>query len=151
MGDSDVRAQFLLAIKNRPDDPTVRKIYADWLDDHDEPEEADFFRRWTPELRAGAVAYLEEFAKRLCPESTYAEYRSPGELPDEDDLRPRLDYEELLAVGDSIVAGGGGGYLNFDTPDFVFEERGRFWENWQIVMDTRLKGLPKGSLFHCSC
>jgi uncharacterized protein (TIGR02996 family) len=35
---------FLAAICERPDDDTPRLIYADWLDDHGQPERAEFIR-----------------------------------------------------------------------------------------------------------
>src|SRR6516162_10243136 len=35
---------FLDAIKAEPDDDTPRLIYADWLDDHGQPERAEFIR-----------------------------------------------------------------------------------------------------------
>jgi uncharacterized protein (TIGR02996 family) len=35
---------FLDAIRESPDDDTPRLVYADWLDDHDEPARATFIR-----------------------------------------------------------------------------------------------------------
>lgn len=40
----DERQTFLDEILNNPDDDTVRLVYADWLDDHDEPDRAKFIR-----------------------------------------------------------------------------------------------------------
>lgn len=37
-------ADFLRAIIDRPDDDTVRLVYADWLDDHGDPDRAEFIR-----------------------------------------------------------------------------------------------------------
>lgn len=37
-------AGFLHAIRETPDDDAPRLIYADWLDDHDQPERAEFIR-----------------------------------------------------------------------------------------------------------
>lgn len=34
---------FLKVIHETPLDTVVRKAYSDWLDEHDRPEEADFF------------------------------------------------------------------------------------------------------------
>src|SRR5688572_26734802 len=35
---------FLSEIVEHPDDDMPRLVYADWLDDHDEPERAEFIR-----------------------------------------------------------------------------------------------------------
>ncbi len=40
----DEKQAFLNAIIDEPDDDALRLIYADWLDDHDEPERAEFIR-----------------------------------------------------------------------------------------------------------
>jgi uncharacterized protein (TIGR02996 family) len=37
-------AIFLSALRDRPDDDTTRLIYADWLDENDQPERAAFLR-----------------------------------------------------------------------------------------------------------
>jgi uncharacterized protein (TIGR02996 family) len=38
------RVAFLAAIRENPDDDLPRLIFADWLDEHDEPERAEFIR-----------------------------------------------------------------------------------------------------------
>jgi uncharacterized protein (TIGR02996 family) len=35
---------FLRAVIEAPDDDTPRLVYADWLDDHGDPDRADFIR-----------------------------------------------------------------------------------------------------------
>jgi uncharacterized protein (TIGR02996 family) len=42
--DAATRAAFLADIRARPEDDSPRLIYADWLDDHGEPERAEFIR-----------------------------------------------------------------------------------------------------------
>src|SRR4051812_31227057 len=37
-------ATFLEALKANPADDTARLVYADWLDEHDEPAKAEFLR-----------------------------------------------------------------------------------------------------------
>lgn len=39
-------AAFFAAMDAAPEDEAPRKIYADWLDEHDRPEEALYYRRW---------------------------------------------------------------------------------------------------------
>ena len=38
------RAAFVSAILDNPADDTVRLVFADWLDEHGEPERAEFIR-----------------------------------------------------------------------------------------------------------
>lgn len=38
------RAAFISAILNNPDDDTARLVFADWLEEHGEPERAEFIR-----------------------------------------------------------------------------------------------------------
>jgi uncharacterized protein (TIGR02996 family) len=58
-------APFLAAIRAAPDDDAPRLIYADWLDEHDQPERAEFIRvqcelarKDSPELRKREVELL---------------------------------------------------------------------------------------------
>src|SRR5262245_8543156 len=41
---SDERADLLQAIREEPNDIDLARIYADWLDDHGEPERAEYIR-----------------------------------------------------------------------------------------------------------
>lgn len=54
---------FLDAIQQNPRDVTTRKIFADWLDEHDEPELADEQRNFSLE-KYDAEKYLQDFADR---------------------------------------------------------------------------------------
>lgn len=47
---------FVKALEANEDDVTTRMVYADWLDEHDQPEEADMMRKWP-----AAKAWLEAF------------------------------------------------------------------------------------------
>jgi uncharacterized protein (TIGR02996 family) len=42
--DTDMRSAFISDIIEHPEDDTPRLIFADWLDDHGEPERAEFIR-----------------------------------------------------------------------------------------------------------
>ncbi len=37
---------FVAQLRDNPEDHATRLVYADWLDDHDQPEEADRMRKW---------------------------------------------------------------------------------------------------------
>jgi uncharacterized protein (TIGR02996 family) len=45
-------AHLLAAIAEAPDEDTPRLVYADWLDEHDQPERAEFSRNWRSHRRA---------------------------------------------------------------------------------------------------
>ena len=60
-------APFLAAIRAAPDDDAPRLIYADWLDEHGQPERAEFIRvqcelarRESPELRRREAELLAQ-------------------------------------------------------------------------------------------
>src|SRR5207248_10839401 len=50
------------AIEAAPDDEAPHKVFADWLDEHDRPEEADWHRLWTPKAGRAARAWFRTFA-----------------------------------------------------------------------------------------
>ena len=49
------RESFLQAMLNAPLDDRVRLVFADWLDEHEEPEPAARIRRWIQEIKPPAV------------------------------------------------------------------------------------------------
>src|SRR5581483_5981629 len=62
------RGAFLRAIRDRPHDDAPRLVYADWLDEHGDPERAEFIRTQcelargvADPARAAALAKREEF------------------------------------------------------------------------------------------
>ena len=58
---------FIAAMKANPEDEAPHKVYADWLDEHDRPEEADYHRRWTVHVGKLEVK-LKEAQDRLADE-----------------------------------------------------------------------------------
>src|SRR3954452_928314 len=63
------RAAFLAAIAAAPDDDLPRLIFADWLDEHGDPDRAEFIRTQIEAARLGRDdpqrAPLEQRAKAL--------------------------------------------------------------------------------------
>ncbi len=59
---TDDRPAFEAAIAAAPGDEGLRRVYADWLDEHDEPEHAAFQRAWTAAARDAALAWMADFA-----------------------------------------------------------------------------------------
>src|SRR6188472_327361 len=71
---------FLKALADNEDDTTTRLVYADWLDEHGEHEEADRQRRWPA---------AKEWLVRFC--------RDHNRPPDEEDpFEQVISYRELL-------------------------------------------------------
>ena len=52
------RKKFLKALAKNEDETTTRMVYADWLDDQGEHEEADRQRKWP-----AAKAWLVQFCR----------------------------------------------------------------------------------------
>ncbi len=53
---------FIKALEYNEDDTATRMVYSDWLEEHDQPEEADRQRAW-PE----AKKWLQKYAARIKP------------------------------------------------------------------------------------
>jgi uncharacterized protein (TIGR02996 family) len=146
------REAFISAIRAEPDAIVHRRAFADWLDEHDCPEEADFHRRWTPEAYAESVAYLNDYSERLCRHERYGKYLAPGEEPESDDLVPFLTYDELIAAADRYLDTGTSTCLPFDTPDYTWSERGKFWEAFQTVTGRQVtEEQADDRIFRCAC
>lgn len=80
MAIADIQDAFLADIIEHPDDDTPRLIYADWLEDHDQPERAEFIRVQC------------ELAHGIVPDCTYG-------CPREDCYRCSLHRREYDLLG----------------------------------------------------
>jgi uncharacterized protein (TIGR02996 family) len=139
------REAFLQGITDDPRDLTTRRAFADWLDEHDEPELADFHRQWTVEKYDEAWKWLQEFAEFLNDDGATA-YEG-------DDRNPNLSADDLLAAMQKRVQTGKGGiFLGFETPDECWKGQRRMWECFELITgqkvteDTKEKGF-----FRCAC
>ena len=117
------REAFLRAIAANEGDHLVRLVFADWLDEHGEHEEADRQRRW-PE----AKAWLDELCRKL-----NARGRAFGETSVEQLLEfgRRVSATESAEVvfsidGDDFPDGGG---IVAAMRDQIPE----FWKAWAVV------------------
>jgi uncharacterized protein (TIGR02996 family) len=139
------REAFLQAISDDPRDLATRRAFADWLDEHDEPELADFHRKWTVEKYDEAQKWLQEFAEFL--------NREGGAAYEEDDRDPDLSAADLLeAMRERVQKGEGGIFLGFDTPDECWEGQGRMWECFELITGQKVKDdIKEEGFFRCAC
>lgn len=124
----DEQRAFLAAIKAEPENYLHRKVYADWLDEHDMPEEANRQRafedadRWLREFWAAEIGYYDEDSSR------------------------HVYYADMLEAaknnpGDAIMT------LPFDSPDVDVH---KFWNCIQIVTGVIVHDKDAAP-FRCSC
>lgn len=139
---SGVRKAFLEAIEKAPKDYSHRYVYADWLDEMGEHEEADRQRKFEKSEK-----WLRTFA------TAHRDFGYMGENEDCDarDFPECCGYHQLIYFLDQHV--GDHFYLPFDTPYFN-EYSEQLWDAYATVTcretpqnEYRRKMPP----FRCSC
>jgi uncharacterized protein (TIGR02996 family) len=132
------REAFLKALKTNEDDATTRLVFADWLDERGEHEEADRQRKWPA---------AKEWLVRFFQDNDGGDYH--GELN---------SYEELIALGRVAVEEANEHGFGFDCGsneslcDALRANSVEFWKHWSIVTGVPLPADPaKNSYFGCSC
>ena len=133
------RDGFLKALEENEDDTSIRLVYADWLDDHGEHEEADRQRKW-PAAKAWLV--------RLC--------RDNNPDPDEEDpYEMVISYEDLIELGREAAERGEFGFScgnNMSMCDALRADSREFWENWSIVTGIPVPpDVEDRSYYGCAC
>jgi uncharacterized protein (TIGR02996 family) len=126
--------RFLKRLATNPDDTTTRLVYADWLDEHGEHEEADRQRKW-PAAR--------EWLVRLCRETSQHEYR-------------QTSYEELIEFGNKAVQEANttkSVHLNNESIwDALKSNSQEFWKNWSIVTGSPVPPeFENKGFYHWQC
>jgi uncharacterized protein (TIGR02996 family) len=131
------RDAFLAALAANEDDVTTRLVYADWLDEHGEHEEADRQRKW-PAAKQWLVAY----AKRFTPDPD-----------DEDPIEMPITYETLIELGHQGVSEGWVSCGNNESLcDALREDDRDFWTNWSIVTGVPVPDDTTGGMsYSCAC
>jgi uncharacterized protein (TIGR02996 family) len=147
---------FLNALIENEDDTTTRLVYADWLEERGEHEEADRQRRWP-----AAKEWLVTFCRKV---------NSEDEIPDGEDLindefddnNPwsyfGISYEKLVALGRMAVEESnetGIGLFcgaNMSLMEALQANSREFWENWSVVTGILLPpDAAEKSSFSCAC
>ena len=136
------RDAFLKALTDNEDDTPTRLVYADWLDDRGEHEEADRQRKWPA---------AKEWLVRLC--------RDHNPDPDEEDpYEMPIPYEELIRLGREAVAGADEDGLalfcgnNMRMCDALRANSREFWKNWSIVTGIPVPpDVDQEEAFRCAC
>ena len=131
MNEQDI---FLKALEENEDDTPTRLVYADWLDDHGEYEEADRQRKWP-----AAKAWLREFCNELDDQAD-AYYLGVKTL-----IR---EARRALEDGSLIVDCG----ANQEMCDRLRQDCREFWHKVAIVTGLPLpEGYADNSRFGCAC
>jgi uncharacterized protein (TIGR02996 family) len=136
------RNSFLKALAENEDDTATRLVYADWLDDHGEHEEADRQRKWPS---------AKEWLVRFC--------RDHNPAPDDEDpYEWVISYEELLGLGRQAVEGvaeeGFGFHCgnNMSMCDALRANSREFWKNWSVVTGVPVPpDVEDKGYFSCAC
>lgn len=139
---ADERA-LLAAIEAAPDDEAPHKVFADWLDEHDRPEEADWHRLWTTKAARAARAWFQSFAAQHS-----VEYEEEG--------FPPYTAKDMIGFGrDFFRDKSEHVQYGMSLQDFMFDDRNRqtFWRNWALATGTFVpdETVEDGYVFSCTC
>jgi uncharacterized protein (TIGR02996 family) len=135
------RKAFLKALSKNEDDTATRLVYADWLDEQGEHEEADRQRKWP-----ASKEWLVQFCREHNP-------------PDEDDPDEWfISYQQLLELGREAVEEANGGEVGFSCgnnmamSEALQDNTREFWKHWSIVTGILLPpDVEDRSYFSCAC
>ncbi len=145
MGERDA---FLKALAENEDDNLTRSVYADWLDDHGEYDEAERQRQWP-----AAKAWLVRFCREIDEEGSEEEI---------DEGNPYsyigITYAKLVRLGHKAVEEADEGRVvldcgaNQDLADALRANAREFWRCWSAVTGVPVPAAAEGkSFFGCSC
>ena len=140
---------FLKVLAENPDDDMTRMIYADWLDEAGEYEEAERQRAW-PEAKSWMMNFADANDRSL----------------EEPDYYGKVDYDFLMnlaqqiyddGVADLAAGGNGYAYAYIGNKEYLEETiravQEDFWKNWSILTGNKLPDEWDEDRvgFSCSC
>jgi uncharacterized protein (TIGR02996 family) len=142
VSDEKERKAFLKALKKNEDDTTTRLVYADWLDERGEHEEADRMRK-----HDAAKKWLVKFCKKHNP-------------PEDDPEEWYITYADLIELGREAVKNadkktGESAFHcgnNMEMVDALSEHSKEFWKNWSIITGIPVPPAAQEKIyFACAC
>lgn len=123
------RTAFEKAIKDNVQDIANHRVFADWLDENDFPEEADFHRKWNVEDFKESEEYLNKIAA-----DTYTY-----------DLMEQI--EDCVSYGVTLIS-----FRDDDDPDILRSEGKVFWGHVANVLGKYLgEDFGEHVSYSCSC
>lgn len=139
---SDERIAFEQALRQDEDDDITRMVFADWLDEHDMPEEADRMRRWR-----SSKTWLENWCRSV----------NYGNLGDPHTYEDAVEAGYAAAQGRQYIWGTDAAQDYFFRSDYssVNQTAIREWlYHWSTVTGVPLDSLEhvvENVPFRCAC
>jgi uncharacterized protein (TIGR02996 family) len=145
---------FLAAIKVTPLDEAAHGAYADWLDEHDRPEEADRQRQWVK-----AFDFIKQFTREIHDGYEYDDdgERVPGSLKfDYRKVMDEVEWWRTCVTGEEQRYGLGRsiGFATDEAPDMLTDPatRKKFWECFYVLTGVQApEELRNQKRYSCAC
>lgn len=146
------RQHFLKLLQENEDDVETRLIYADWLEEQGEPEEAERQRKW-PAAKKWLVNLCDEFNPKKADFEEWFDDAADFEAWDFEGEHNVIGFQRLLEIGldaqtEMDLESFGN---NEDLMWAVHERLDEFWQNWSIVTGFMLDKADRQRYFRCSC
>lgn len=146
MSKESERQAFIDQLKENIYDTTTRKVFADWLEDNDEPELADLHRTWTKDKYHGALVRLEQYARDCSDDYDYEDGYDEGG-------RETYTLEQFVQLLKGVSEKGESICLNHtDIPvwsdnDDALEQ---IWADYELYTEQIIKHKPSDFII-CAC
>ncbi|MFO0850639.1 MAG: TIGR02996 domain-containing protein [Gemmataceae bacterium] len=138
----DDRQVFLAQIDADPLNHLLRCVFADWLDDRGESDEADRQRQWV-----AAFEYLREnFMDCYVEFGAEEESREPTSFAD---TMKEIEYWQTSLIEDGDIC-----FADTESPEKLYDEadRNEFYRNLEIVTGTTITAVTRErASFRCAC
>ncbi len=118
---------FLKALRENPFDEDLHLVFADWLEERGEDDEASYHRTWTPE-RQQAEDFLDDYAAQCW-----------------------ISQEELIQAGHDYLDKGNSFCIGVDTPGVVFQNHEDFWRHFETLTGRSVPVEQRVVFIRCAC